>query len=303
VTDSKNARSEAEKRERNRLLYVAMTRAESWLIVCGKEPGRNADKSYKTWHDLVCEGMKRAGAVEVETEGESILRLSEGTWPDQMAPRKLPNIEPGPQEELPELFALTPPSPKVIEAMVSPSDLGGAKILAGGAMDEGAAKRRGRQIHLLFEHLANAPSQDAAERLLAKGPDRAEPAEVKALFEEVQRNFAAHPQLFDASALAEVDVCAMLPTLSRETYGTIDRLLITEDRITVVDFKTNAVVPERPDEVPESILRQMGAYLEALEQIWTDRPIDVAVLWTTTAELMVLSHGIVRAALQRATTS
>lgn len=302
VKKTKDAKKEADKRERNRLLYVAMTRAESWLIVCGKAPPRNAGKSYKTWHEIVGDGLKRAGASQIETEDGRVLRLAEGHWPTPMVPRQLPRIEATPVEA-PQILTTAAPAPTPTVAQVSPSDLGGAKVLGGGAMDEAAALKRGRQIHLLFEHLPKNPDQSHAERLLSEGPDQADPIEVAALFAEVQRSIDAHPQLFDDAALAEVDVCAFLPVLSLEAFGTIDRLLIRDDRITVVDFKTNALVPDHPEAVPEGLLRQMGAYLEALEQIWTDRPIEVAILWTASADLMMLPHGIVRAALQRATTS
>ena len=51
------------------------------------------------------------------------------------------------------------------------------------------------------------------------------------------------------------------------------------------------------------LLRQMGAYLEALEAIYPDRAVEVAILWTENCEIMVLPHAIVREALKRATIS
>jgi ATP-dependent helicase/nuclease subunit A len=66
-----------------------------------------------------------------------------------------------------------------------------------------------------------------------------------------------------------------------------------------VDFKTNATVPATPADVPEGLLRQMGAYLALLEAIYPDRPISVAILWTRTSTLMPLPHEMVRAALAR----
>ena len=63
------------------------------------------------------------------------------------------------------------------------------------------------------------------------------------------------------------------------------------------------MVPERPEDVPEGLLRQMGAYLEALKVIYPDRDVDVSILWTETSTHMVLPHVIVRDALQRTTIS
>ncbi len=73
--------------------------------------------------------------------------------------------------------------------------------------------------------------------------------------------------------------------------------------MTAVDFKTNAAVPDRPEDVPEGLLRQMGAYAAALARIYPDRPVETALLWTRTARLMPLPHRLVTAAFLRATAS
>ncbi|MEO9823630.1 MAG: double-strand break repair helicase AddA [Paracoccaceae bacterium] len=303
VQQTKAVKSEAEKQERNRLLYVAMTRAESWLIVCGKAPGANAPKERKTWHELVSDGLERAGAKRVETDAGHVLRMAHGTWPEPIDARALETKGLPSQSEDP-LLSLPIPASKLLAKRKSPSDLGGDKALGGNGLDEKAAKRRGTQIHLLLEHLPGcADPIKMAENLLIKGSEQADVSEIPAMLEEAQRNITAHPGLFSESALAEVDIAAMVPSLSSEIYGSIDRLIISPDHVLIVDFKTNAVVPKCAEDTPEGLLRQMGAYLEASEQIWTDRAIKVAILWTATAKLMVLPHGIVREALQRATTS
>ena len=140
-------------------------------------------------------------------------------------------------------------------------------------------------------------TRDAARRILSRGPDPA--SDVDSLFDEAVRVINAHPDLFIDDALVEVDVAALAPSLQCQISGAVDRLIITPERIVAVDFKTNAVVPSSADTVPEGILRQMGAYLEALEQIFPDRPIEIAILWTKDASLMNLPHGIVRGALAR----
>ena len=83
--------------------------------------------------------------------------------------------------------------------------------------------------------------------------------------------------------------------------GAIDRLVVAKDHVLAVDFKSNPQVPDNPAEVPESILRQMGAYAALLAQAWPDHVVQTAVLWTETGQLMVLPDDMVRDALQRAT--
>jgi len=89
----------------------------------------------------------------------------------------------------------------------------------------------------------------------------------------------------------------------RAMKGTIDRLIVGPDRVLAVDYKSNALVPGIVLDVPDGLLRQMGAYHAALSQIYPDRRIEVALLWTRTAQLMPLDAEIVRAALDQTTLS
>ena len=43
--------------------------------------------------------------------------------------------------------------------------------------------------------------------------------------------------------------------------------------------------------MPEGILRQMGAYAEALQKLHTGKRVEVAILWTRNASLMPLEPG------------
>ena len=199
-----------------------------------------------------------------------------------------------------EKVPAAPPMRKVI----APSDLPGAKALGGEGRGEEEAKLRGRQVHLLLEHIPEAADPVAvAKGLLSYGPDAAEEEEIAGLLEEARRVLDLHPHIFAPGTLAEVDIVADVPALNGKISGTIDRLVISEDRVLAVDFKTNAVVPDSAENTPDGILRQMGAYLEALEQIYPNQRIDIAILWTSNGNLMPLEHGIVRQALRQTPTS
>ena len=92
---------------------------------------------------------------------------------------------------------------------------------------------------------------------------------------------------------------ANLPELGgRRLHGVIDRMIVSPDRILIVDFKTNRVVPENAEACPDGLLRQMGAYAAAVKQIYPDKTVDTALLWTYTAQMMMLPHDLVTASLQ-----
>jgi ATP-dependent helicase/nuclease subunit A len=62
--------------------------------------------------------------------------------------------------------------------------------------------------------------------------------------------------------------------------GTIDRMLIAPDGIRIIDFKTGLHVPADVDAIPVAHMRQMAAYVGALEVIFPDRPVTAAIVYT-----------------------
>jgi ATP-dependent helicase/nuclease subunit A len=305
LTQLREAALEKQREESDRLLYVAMTRAEKWLIVAAAgDLGSNGD----TWYDRTRDAMASLGARDQDFTGGPGLRLETGDWSDLA-------MEPAPDTttydpELPEWASFSAPRPDPDAETRSPSDLGGAKALPGEAgLDEEAAKRRGRQVHRLLEHLPSIHPDgwtDHAAELLEDGPDGAFGEELSLLTAEAQKVLTAPhlSDLFGTEALEEVSLTATLAELDGDRiHGTIDRLIVAPDRVLAVDFKTNAIVPESIAQVPDGLLRQMGAYAAALAQIYPDRRVETALLWTRTATLMMLPHDVVTAALRDTTTS
>jgi ATP-dependent helicase/nuclease subunit A len=295
VDRAREAALAAEEKERERLLYVAMTRAQTWLIVCGAGDAANAE-----WHRRIEEGVEALGPAPIGTPTGPGLRYQHGNWETCAATdASVPATSPAAPAWLTTRAALPPEAPRP----VTPSDLGGPKALPSeAALDEEATLRRGRQTHRLLEHLPAYPEAGwprLAPALLAHGEDAASPEDAAALLAEVSRiltNPGLAP-LFAPNSLAEVAFTAELA--GRPLAGTVDRLVVAPDRILVVDFKSNMAVPDTPDSVPEGILRQMGAYAHGLAAIYPGRRIDTAILWTRTAALMPLPHEMVMAALAR----
>ena len=288
-----------QREERMRLLYVAMTRAESWLIVCGAgEPAKLDDGG---WYALTEQGMGALGAQP----GPQGLRLSHQDWPadlPDMATAQATESKP----TMPEWTKGPAPTPPPAPQLISPSLLSGAKALpdpSGMALPEEEAKARGTALHLLLEHLPQVPPAQRAE-LAAKlgrfGPDN---EDLLPLAERVLD--ASHLAfLFAPDTLAEVPLTAPLPSLGGgQALGIIDRLVVEPDRILAVDFKSNTAVPDTAHATPKGLLAQMGAYHEMLSQLYPDTRVEVAILWTQTADLMVLPHDIVSMALSQAHTS
>ena len=70
------------------------------------------------------------------------------------------------------------------------------------------------------------------------------------------------------------------------------RLAVLDDRVLVVDYKTNRPAPAAVADVPVPYLRQMAVYRALLSRIWPGRPVEAALLWTDGPRLMALPTGL-----------
>ncbi len=280
----------AQAAERERLLYVAMTRAEKWLIVAGAGEA----KTEESWHNRISSATDALKFDEASGASGAFKRHERGDWAALQ-------IETVPPEEasdatLESYFQLPAPAEPEGAKTLAPSDLGGTKALPGDAgLDEEAAKKFGTEVHLLLEVLPEQPASawpKIAQSLLGE--------EHTGQLAEARRTLEAPhlAHLFAKGTLSEVPLSAPVARLDARLHGIIDRLVITDTEVLIVDYKTNATVPSRAEDTPLGLLRQMGAYSEAAKLIWPDKKIKTAILWTRTAELMPLDHHIVIAALE-----
>ena len=287
VVDLRSAVIDKQAEERLRLLYVAMTRAEKWLIVGAAGDVGDGDAS---WYNIVADGMTARGAYDDVLADIPIKRVSEGDW--NAPPRIKRKPQPSQQIDKPVFGDVPiPVRPKTI----SPSELEGAKVIAGdpGGDDQDAAMARGTLIHQLLEHLPLSHPQDR-HRLGMQLIDRGDATlvdDVIALLEKPDLGW-----LWDSAALTEVDITADIAGLGR-IHGAIDRLVVTDDKVTAVDFKSNRLVPDTPDQTPLGVKRQLGVYRDALRQIYPDRTVVVAILWTNDGTLMHLPDEVLHEAM------
>ena len=99
--------------------------------------------------------------------------------------------------------------------------------------------------------------------------------------------------VFRPDALAEVPIAALVG--KDVIAGTIDRLLVEDERILVADFKTARRPPANLAAVPEATLKQMAAYVAALEVIYPGRSIEAAILYTQTPQLLAIPAASIAA--------
>ncbi len=295
------ALDEEERREREehlRLLYVALTRAEEMLFVGGSLGKREDAPGPDSWHAIVRAALEGLGAVSEpsETWGGEVLTYSRGsaTQTTQTLPR-----DAVPATVVPDWARAEAPPEESPPRPLSPSQLAADDVAQPppSAAMAGAA-RRGQLLHALFERLPQAAPErrDAAARMwLARQAgdlDEAERAAIaaQALAVIEDPRFAA---LFGPEALAEAPVAALVGRTV--IAGTVDRLLVGETRVQVVDFKTGSRVPKGAGDAEPYHLAQMAAYVAALEKVFPGKRVEAALLYTSDAKLILLPPELIDA--------
>lgn len=288
------AASAAMMEEHWRLLYVAMTRAEEALFIAGSLGPRDARRGAAhedSWYarllplfgseavaDPLWGARREWGALaplpEPAAPADAVDPAVAPSWLERSAPEEPRPPRPLAPSGLGEVEGSDPPLPAAALAV---------------------AARRGVLIHALLERLPMLPAAERAvgaarwlERQASDLPD-ADRADIasQALTVMDHPDFA---EIFGAEAMAEVPLAATVA--GQVIAGTVDRLVVSEARVLVLDFKTARRPPEHLDEVPGTTLRQMAAYVAALEQIYPGRDVRAAVLYTQTPRLIALPPGL-----------
>jgi len=130
----------------------------------------------------------------------------------------------------------------------------------------------------------------AARRFLALPVHELEPGEQEALLAETLAvlDDPETAPLFGPGSLAEVPVVGVID--GRVLSGRIDRLVVTEDAVLIVDYKTLRPVPADEDRVPALYIDQLRAYRAAIAQVYPGRAVRCALLWTDGPTLMQVSQ-------------
>lgn len=288
--------------EYRRLLYVAATRARDRLYICGHEFGNAGspgakEPAEKTWHALAADAFDALGAAVSDAGARFDGRSLAIVTPQSAQPESDKNERFSRSAAIPDPCLYRRAAAELRPKRLSPSEL------APSAEDEFSYSPargrspflRGKILHRLLEllpEIAPADRRAAAGRLLANHRRDFAEEELRLMCEEALRvlDDARFADVFAPGAFAEAAIGGRPKGGARSALlsGQIDRLAVFEDRILVVDYKTNRPPPTRIQDVPAAYLAQMAAYRGLLQEIYPGRKIETALLWTHDARLMAL---------------
>jgi ATP-dependent helicase/nuclease subunit A len=285
---ARGAAREERMREYRRLLYVALTRARDRLYICGYEGKERREPD--SWYDLVSRAMTRLNASAVG-EGEAAIRRYGAASPMEV---KEPQIgAPTVVTSLPAWARVAAPVEPEMRH-VEPSTIMPRRAVVKGVRGDALALDRGRAIHRALEQLASAPAERwGAVALAATSTILAEPAAAQAAATEalrVRRDLLlAH--LFAAGSYGEVPLRGLVEWQGArvDLAARLDRIVVGERDVMIVEYKTDRVVPNADSAIPGSYLAQLALYRVAVARLLGGRPVNCAILWTVEPKLAILS--------------
>ena len=323
----KASEKERAEEEYRRLLYVGMTRAADRLVVCGLAPQRGPNEA--TWLQRVAEGLKDEAEVVTDASGETIaLRLGAVPGGEKLDPErraapaapdlplsKLPpeNLPPRPlSPSLAGTAAELLPEPETgtqadTPAGAEPGEMPAAPVpspVLSASDTPSLAIRRGLAAHRMLELLPDVPpsERDAAARLILSAlAHDLPPNERERLADSVLAVMAepAFAPIFSTGSRAEIAVAGTVELRGRSftVNGTIDRLAVTQDRVLIVDYKTNRPPPENLLAVPQAYVLQLALYRAMIAPLYPDRRVEAALVFTEAPRLIAVPAERLDAAL------
>ncbi len=294
--------------EQLRLLYVALTRARDRVIVTGRLSARDKTPPPASWYARIETAFARPRIAEAtrELEAEGLALRRFGADPSRAPLQEAAGVEgvPSPPSWLSTFAAV-----ETVQRYASPStyaDVQRGEAPSPLAQSAGLGRfRRGDIVHRLLQILPDLPPHAraiGAGRLLAKERDltddqRAEMAEA-ALGVLNDPRFA---EVFGEGSRAEAAVAGSAPGLPARLAisGRVDRMVVTADRVLVVDFKSNRPSPNRIEEADDAYLAQMSIYVAVLRAIFPGRAVEAALVWTDGPKLMPVPENLIVSTLAR----
>jgi ATP-dependent helicase/nuclease subunit A len=233
--------------EQRRLLYVALTRAQDRLYVGGWMMGKEIPED--GWYRSIQKALEAKAGGYVYAQGILQETLQEPLLAETSV----------------SLPAWATESPKEDHKRKEQSK-------TTQAMD------RGTLIHRFFEVLPDLASHDRYQRayqmISKEGLDlRDWESDIKTVIAILEDPL--YQDFFGSTSFAEVPVVGVIEGIPFQ--GRIDRLVVTPDRVTIVDYKTDRNIPE---DIPQNYRQQLEEYAAVLRPLYPHHEIHKVLIWT-----------------------
>lgn len=288
----------AGRREESNLLYVALTRAAQMLFVSGCESGRGGrgwygfieqrlraavENGHGSRVGLTLEYIRDEDTNDVYNTPGRIVYGSAPEHPTARAPEPPPDFTIDPALTRPIASAQAHDS-----ASLAPSHAAqpsGPKDIPHAARQR--AQQRGIMIHRMLDRLTGGRDArpDIERRLRDEFSATVEAGEFERCWQECRHLVEQERwrDYFDPARCRRAwnEVPILYRNGEREVYGVIDRLILRDSEVVLLDYKTHSeAAPENIDALAESHRAQMRQYAEGVRRLWPGRKVRAIIFFT-----------------------
>jgi ATP-dependent helicase/nuclease subunit A len=281
--DINNSICEDNMDEYRRLLYVALTRAEDRIYIAGYTKDKNINS--ESWYGLLKDNIKsniklleNDKRIVYEINQENTFEKENKTLNDAI-------------DKIPDFSSILTDAP--IESPLtkpytpSKDETQNDELVSSPLEDSGNFYKRGIAIHKLLQYITNideANRHNACLLFLKKELPTFSDKEYEDISKEVLGLCHKYKDIFSSNSLSEVPIIGEVD--GKIISSKIDRLIIKDDVVIIVDYKTNRPAAKTLDDVPLIYLKQLSSYKRLLESIYPNKKVETYLLWTNTCNMM-----------------
>ncbi len=245
-----------------RLLYVALTRAADRLYI-GSCKGVNKVNPKETWYGHIESVIdEKMSAWQNIGDAHTFIKPSNTPVEKQQKPLYICD------DAVPE-WAYKPIKIEKISSRIASADIQEK------SKNQNTFKR-GDVLHNLFEVLPKYPQKNWLNIALQRVPNKWK-ADAESFVHEIKTTVKAYPWVFGRNSYAEIPIGAR-----HIGSGYVDRLIIDDEYVTVLDFKTNKTIPPK---IPVVYVRQLQTYFNFFKVLYPHKKIRIGIIWTAKAKL------------------
>ena len=268
VQSLKTTIKQAEEDEKLRLLYVALTRAEDELYIMGY--GNKHSETKPDWYNIIHTSMKELG--QEHNNGDIVYE----PLPVSHFPQMSNSIAP----HTPKSYTPPPPCmPKTLRTLTRNDKSASSPDIEQGVF-----------IHSMLELLPEHPLE-SRERFITSHVHQfsSNPTKQQQLISHLTHLLHSPDLDFlfnHQHSFSEITI------YTPQGKRIIDRLIITETTVYIIDYKTTATPPSEGEPIPSAYQQQLTDYQQAIAPHYPHHDIRTAILWTHNLKLDYLCDHI-----------
>ena len=300
VENEKLRLKEKQDEEKKRLLYVAMTRAQDHLYICGWK--NQNSPSENCWYEMISNAFPAAADVVDEPnlkgfDKDNKIKVRRIRSKNISTVNNKTSTSIRPISELPAWTStgfsdvITKDHQKSYSA-TSKTEL---EVISPIEYEKVDKYQKGNIVHTLLQFLPELPPSKREKMAKTFLEQRALSLDKKTRNDLLKKTLRVinHPDLsfaFDQKAIAEAAVYGTIKNMG--VTAQIDRLLVKEDRVIIIDYKSNMEIPQNPSKVPKMYLRQLATYKKLMGDVYPNHHSECFIIWTEAPTVMKIEEDI-----------